>query len=274
MKITSDNGIVKLIQGDREQSVWRKDNPDLLVNSYIRLIALASLTWPGYIPKQRGRALIIGLGGGILCRFLIRHFPNLAIEVVEPNKRVVEIAEKYFELDHRVHVNLTDGRGFMSGKTGTFDIIILDAFDKTYIPADMMTAEFLHAVKARLRPGGVLIANTWVLKDVTKHENATYVSVFGTVWDFRKLPNIDGNRILLYNPLGADRVDKIIDLVRDRAAFADQRTPLKSKATDSRMYYSGLTDRLRIQQVLTQKNGIVLTDANIRGVRAESSFDD
>lgn len=274
MKITSDHGIVKLIQGDREQSVWRRDTPDLLVNSYVRLVALASLTWPGYIPRQKGRALIIGLGGGILCRFLIRHFPNLAIEVVEPNKRVVEIAEQYFELDHRVHVNLTDGRGFMSGKTGTFDLIILDAFDKTYIPADMMTAEFLHAAKTRLRPGGILVANTWVLKDITKHENATYASVFNTIWDFRKLPNIDGNRILLYNPLGADRLDKIIDLVRDRAAFADQRAPLKSKATDSRMYYSGLTDRLRIQQVQAQKNGIVLTDANIRGVRAQSSFDE
>lgn len=274
MKISSDQGVVKLIQGDREQSVWRKDNPDYLVNSYIRLIALATLTWQGYVPRRRGRALIIGLGGGILCRFLIRHFPNLAIEVVEPSERVVDIARRHFELDHRVHVNLKDGRGFMSGKTGTFDVIILDAFDKTYIPADMMTVEFLHAVKARLRPEGIVVANTWVLKDVTKHENATYAAVFDPIWDFRKLPNTDGNRILLYNPVGADRLDKITDLVRDRAAFADQRTPLRSHATDSRMYYSGLTDRLRIQQVETQRNGIVLTDANIRGVRAVSSFDD
>lgn len=274
MKITSDHGIVKLIQGDREQSVWRKDNPDYLVNSYIRLIALASLTWPGYIPKHRGRALIVGLGGGILCRFLIRHFPNLAIEVVEPSQRVVDIARQYFELDHRVHVHVADGRGYMSGRTGTYDMIILDAFDKTYIPADMMTVEFLRAVKTRLRPQGVLIANTWVLRDITRHENATYLSVFDKVWDFRRLPNTDDNRILLYNAYGAESSEEISRLVEDRARYADLRSPLQSQVTKNQMYYSGLTEKLRIQQIHLQKNGIVLTDANIRGVRADSSFDD
>ena len=43
MELKTDHRTVKLIQGDREQSVWRKDQPDYLVHSYTQLVALAML---------------------------------------------------------------------------------------------------------------------------------------------------------------------------------------------------------------------------------------
>lgn len=273
VRVRFDQEIVKLIQDEREQSAWCRDNPDYLIHSYIRLIGLACLTWAGYVPKWTGRALIIGLGGGILCRFLRRHFPNVTIDVIEPNHRVIEYAQQHFELDTRVSIHDTDGRSFLSGRTGTFDIVILDAFDRTYIPADLMTVEFLRAVERRLRPRGLMIANTWVLDDLTRHENATYLSVFQPVWDFRKIPNLEGNRIILHNPCGADRLDQILDLVKDRAACADQRMPLQSHVARNKLYYSGFLNRLHIQKIEPLKSGFVLSDANVEKVRAESSFD-
>lgn len=273
MKLTSENGTVTLLLGGREQSVWRKDNPDYLVSTYLRLVALASLTWSGYVAKRSGRALIVGLGGGVLCRFLSRHFPHLAIEVVEPSRSIANIARKHFALDSKVLIHEMGGREFLTRSRKTFDMIILDAFDEVYVPREMMTVEFLRTVKRRLHPAGVLIANTWVLRDITKHENATYASVFRTLWDFRLLPNIDGNRVLLYNSAAGQDLAAVRKLVLQRAQRADERNPLKSAATKNQMYYSGLTERLRILEMQPQRGGMILTDANIPTVRRKSSFD-
>lgn len=273
MKIESDNGVIKLIQGEREQSVWRRDDPDFIVNSYIRTIAIASLTWSGYIAKRRGRALMIGLGGGVFCKFLLRHFPNLAIEVVEPNQRVVELARQHFDLDHRVHVHTADGRGFLSKNSAKFDIIVLDAFDKTYIPPELMSAEFLSLVKESLTREGIFIANTWVVKNLTPHESATYRLVFENLWDFRRNPNTDGNRIILYNPAAGDKLATLAELAHNRAAYADAREQTLLTGSSRKLSYVEIAAKLRIGEVEPVRNPTILTDANARALRAAADFE-
>ena len=276
MQLKTDHRTVRLISGDREQSVWRKDQPDYIVHSYAQLIALALLTWRGYATRSRGRALIIGLGGGILCRFLLKHFPNLSIEVVEPDARVIEIAREHFDLDRRVSVHCHDGRGFMEGRTGKFDIVVLDAFDSTYIPAELMTLEFLELVKKRLYPDGLFITNTWVLRDITPHEDATYRRVFGSAWDFRRRPNTDGNRIMLINGAAGNDVGLLGRTIADRAALIDERYDLRAQALRNgvrrMLTYSDMAQRLEIKAVAPGE-GKILSDANVRLVRAKASFE-
>jgi spermidine synthase len=277
LQLKTDHRTVRLIQGEREQSVWRKDQPEYLVHSYVQLIAQALLTWDGYPLRNRGRALIIGLGGGILCRFLQKHFPNVLIEVVEPNAQVVKYAHEDFELDRRVFVHSTDGRSHMSTRTGLYDIVIMDAFDETYIPADMMTVDFLRLVKKRLRPNGILISNTWVLPEITLMENATYTEVFEYFWDFRVVPNSDGNRIILVNDYAPPKAEGVGQMVFERARFIDARSDraaLLAKPGARRMLsYEEMVNRLSIERVDRSAGGVVLTDANIAVIRAKASFD-
>ena len=277
MELKTDHRTVKLIQGDREQSVWRKDQPDYLVHSYTQLVALALLTWNGYAMRRRGRALVIGLGGGILCRFLRKHFPNVAVEVVEPDAQVIEIARRDFDLDRRITVHCNDGRSHMSGRTGKFDIILLDAFDSTYVPADLMTAEFLELAKRRLTPDGILVSNTWVLRDITAHEDATYTSVFSPIWDFRRVPNTDGNRIILVGDAPGATPEGILEMLYERAQFIDH-----SEGTQSRppvpgmrrtMSYTTMVEKLHVMQIYAPVGGKILTDANIRAIRSKASFE-
>lgn len=277
MELKTDHRTVKLIQGDREQSVWRKDQPDYLVHSYTQLVALAMLTWNGYAMRRRGRALIVGLGGGILCRFLRKHFPNVAIEVVEPDARVIEIARRDFDLDLRVTVHCTDGRSHMSTRTGKYDIILLDAFDSTYVPADMMTVEFLQQVKKRLNSNGILVSNTWVLRDITVHEDATYTSVFGPIWDFRRRPNTDGNRIILVGDAPDAKAEGIMEMLYERARFIDQsegnasRPPVPGMRRT--MTYATMVEKLHVMPVYSPVGGKILTDANIHAIRSKASFE-
>lgn len=272
MKIESDNGVIKLLGGGREQSVWRRNDPEFIANTYIRTMAIAALTWPGYIPRKKGRVLMIGLGGGILCKFLLRHFPSLAIEAVEPNRKVVELARQHFDLDHRVYVHADDGRNFLAKQTGKYDMIVLDAFDKVYIPPELMSAEFLTIVRQRLAPDGIYIANTWVVKNLTQHESATYRLVFENPWDYRRNPNTDGNRIILVNPALENNPAALGDLLRDRAAYTDERARLDPQAS-RKMSYTEILSKLRIAAVDAQRNSTILTDANAKAMRAAADFD-
>jgi spermidine synthase len=276
MLVRADHRTVRLISGEREQSVWRKDQPDYLVRSYAQLMALAALTWSGFVPKQPGRTLVVGLGGGVLSRWCMRHLAGMRVDVVEPNRNVIEIAREYFELDKRVCVFERDGRSHFEKHQVRYDIIMLDAFDNTYIPADMLSIEFLRLVQKRLQPGGVLIANGWVSADFNLHEDATYIATFGSVWELRRSPNIDGNRILLCNDALKHRKD-LLPLLRERAELLDERLghPTRNPIPGVRrmLSYLEMTNRLRLTRITESPAAIILTDGNADRMRRRATFD-
>jgi hypothetical protein len=51
-----------------------------------------------------------------------------------------------------------DGRSFLWG-AGIYDIVVLDAYSKTYVPFHLMTREFFEALDEHLSPGGVVVSN-------------------------------------------------------------------------------------------------------------------
>lgn len=276
MLVRSDHRTVRLISGEREQSVWRKDQPDYLVHSYAQLVALAALTWSGFVPRKPGRSVIVGLGGGVLCRWVMRHIQGMQVDVVEPNPYVIGIAREYFDLDRRVSVFERDGRSHFEKYSGKYDIIVLDAFDDTYIPADMLSIEFLRLVKKRLQPGGVLITNCWVSADINPYEEATYVAAFANVWELRRSPNIDGNRILVCND-ALQYIEDLRPMLRERAALLDERLghPAQNPVPGARrmLSYLEMTNRLRLTKITGSPAAIILTDGNADRLRRRATFD-
>lgn len=72
------------------------------------------------------RMAVVGLGGGGLCTFLHRCFPDLSIQAVDIDQAILQVAISYFGLhcDERLDVLIQDGIEFIknSREKGTLDL--------------------------------------------------------------------------------------------------------------------------------------------------------
>jgi len=165
------------------QSVVKVRDPGHLELPYARVLP-ACLA----LVRNPRRVLIIGLGGGTLPRFFHAHFPQMTMDVVELDPDVVNVAKEYcgFEEDARMHVFVEDGRDFIEGAAGGYDVIILDCFDAEAIPPHLATLEFLSAVRRALTPEGIVVANIWgrACNPLYAHMLLTYRAAFPDLYVF------------------------------------------------------------------------------------------
>ena len=104
--------------------------------------------------------LFIGGGGFSGPKQFLEYYPDVDIDVVEIDPQVVKAARDYFNVsdDPRLRVSVDDGRAFLGG-AGKYDIVVLDAYSKTYVPFHLMTLEFFEALDEHLEPDGILVSN-------------------------------------------------------------------------------------------------------------------
>jgi spermidine synthase len=133
----------------------------------------------GYVEEPKS-FLVLGLGGGTVTRHLRRYYPQAQITSVELDPAVVEIAQSHFgfQPDAQSKVVVEDARRFLARTSETYDVIFLDAYHGDYIPFHLLTREFLELVRAHLRDGGAVVANTWSKQQLYERESATYAAVF------------------------------------------------------------------------------------------------
>jgi spermidine synthase len=170
-------------RGAGRHSVVKPGDPGHLELEYAR-IALVSLALSAQPPA---RMLVVGLGGGTLPTLLRAAYPDARIDVSEIDPAVVSVAERYFGFvqDDRLRVHVGDGRLFIErAEPSSYDLIFLDAFDAKAVPRHLTTREFLGAVRAALRPDGVVVANIWGPRANTVYYPmlATFRSVFDELY--------------------------------------------------------------------------------------------
>lgn len=149
-------------------------------------------------PKAK-RALIVGLGGGVITRAVRDVSPQIDVDTIELDPAVVDVAKRYFGFRENAHVKtyVNDGRVFIRQqlrKRQRYDIVMIDACDNDFVPEHLLTREFMGEIRTLLNPGGVVVANSFSKGRLVYHESATYRSVF------RNVLEVDvegGNRILL-----------------------------------------------------------------------------
>jgi spermidine synthase len=105
--------------------------------------------------------LFIGGGGFSGPKKFLEDYTKISVDVVEIDSQVVDIAKNYFDLkdDPRLNVYVEDGRVFLSRTDSKYDLIVLDAYSKTYAPFHLLTLEFMESIEEHLKPNGVLVSN-------------------------------------------------------------------------------------------------------------------
>ncbi len=205
------------IDAKGRQTCFQLNDPDKMVFEYTRMMTSALFAKPD--PKT---VLIIGLGGATLPIALHKILPDAMIDSVEIDPAVAQVAQDYFgyEPGPRQRVFIEDGREFVerAHREGRqYDIVMLDAFDIDYIPAHLLTLEFLQHVHDILAPGGVVVANSFARSTMYDRETATYAAVFGDFYNLRA--RLDGNRVIV---AGAGALPDTDELQRNAEGLAER----------------------------------------------------
>jgi spermidine synthase len=165
--------------GRARQSALYPGRPLHLELAYTRVAAIGlALVAPD------ARILFVGLGGGAMPTFAHRVLPRARIDVVEIDPLIVDVARRFFGFtgDDRMRVHTGDGRAFIErAPPASWDLIVLDAFADDEVPFALTTREFLAAVRSRLAPAGIVVANLWSGNDAYPSMLATYAAAFEQV---------------------------------------------------------------------------------------------
>lgn len=128
--------------------------------SYARSMLGAALV----LRPTASRALLIGVGGGMVPLYLGGARPGLSLDAVDISEDVLDAAH-CLGLDDAgpsVRLHRADGREFLEGQPSFgYDIIFLDAFTREgLMPPCLSTVEFFSLCAKKLGSGGVLVFNT------------------------------------------------------------------------------------------------------------------
>lgn len=140
------------------QSAMITRDPDRLLVGYTRTM-LGALV---FAPRPRLVAMV-GLGGGSQAKYCYRHLPGARIEVVENNPHVIAMRNRFHvpQDDARLQVFLDDGARFLQGRRRRYDLLLVDGYDETGIPATLSTQAFHDDCRASLADGGVAAFNLY-----------------------------------------------------------------------------------------------------------------
>lgn len=169
---------------------------DELVFDYLKYYHLAKHFNPNF-----KKTLMLGGAGYAFPKDFLLKYPEAAIDVVEIDPRVTELAKEYFGLKDNPRLNIyhEDGRMYLNRTQEKYDVIFGDAFGSYYsIPYQLTTIEAVKRSYDILNNDGVVILNIVSTIDGTRGEflraqYQTYKSVFPQVYIFPVKNIRDGN---------------------------------------------------------------------------------
>ncbi len=133
-----------------EQSSMDLLYPARLVFHYERLMTLAFA-----MSERPVTALLLGVGGAAMWRFLRAYLPECAPTLVDSDETIITLARRWFYLNHPV-VHDT-ARRYVAGTTAQFDAILVDLYGPAG-PAESDEMFWVRCLDA-LAPGGCLASN-------------------------------------------------------------------------------------------------------------------
>jgi spermidine synthase len=171
-------------QSAAQSGVAHDENQDLLFDYNQRFLELASTLRPK-------RLLLIGGGAYTLPMALIDSLPDIYVDVVERDPKLLEISKKYFGLkpSKRLKIIHGDGLKFLKINTKPYDMILVDAFVHNKIPKELSDKEVIGYIYSNLQKNGVAAANIissyrGPSADILRNHFANYSAVFSSAQIF------------------------------------------------------------------------------------------
>jgi len=129
----------------------------------MRLVVSYTETMMGFLlfnsnPKS---IAMVGLGGGSLAKYCHHHLPDSAIVILENNPKIIALRDQFHipKNDARFEVRECDGAQYLKNTDKTFDVLLIDGFNKSGQPSQLCSDDFYASCFACLNPDGLMMIN-------------------------------------------------------------------------------------------------------------------
>lgn len=149
--------IARLLNRDTNNSSATYLTDDEPVFNYIRFATLYK-----ELHTETKSMLMLGGGAYTLPRYLAKTDPELALDIVEFEPVLFQLAQTYFDYTPTATTRnfSLDARVFLAQTDTTYDVIFADTFGTDLAaPFHLTTVEFYELLRSRLNPDGILILN-------------------------------------------------------------------------------------------------------------------
>lgn len=229
IRVVDGAGVRALLFDRAEETRMSLANP---LEGHFEYIEYFFMPWL-WNPKL-DRVLMIGLGGGSAQRLYSHYCPDVAVDTVEVDAAVRQVAEGYFGYrpGPRQRIFIEDGRQFLRRSQDRYGAILLDAYTQgrygAAIPHHLVTREFFTLVRDRLTTNGVVAYNvmgslTGWRADIVGAVHRTMQSVFPLVYLF---PASESQNVVLLGTLVTDPPTLPWRSERGREVFESGRVKL------------------------------------------------
>ena len=186
---------------------------------------------------------ILGLGTGTFASQCEKYFGIKDIDGVEIDKKIVDLAYKYFDMSENVDVYVGDGRAFISQTDKKYDVIMVDAYQDITIPFHISSREFFGMVRDHLTENGVMVVNMNMYTENEGGINDYLTGTILTVFDCAYTYTTGGTNIELFASCGFDCREK---MKKNIASLSENLQP----------FFTGVYNSLEKKEA----NGYILTD--------------
>jgi spermidine synthase len=144
--------------------------------------------------RKMEHILVLGVAGGSVIRTLRSEMKYAGtITGVEIDPEVIAVANAYFGLHELENVDIVidDAFEFVLRTRDQYDLIIIDIFQDTLMPAFLFEGFFAFRLSQLLRPEGVILFNTMLLSGEDNRRNASYPALWPTGYTVSTIPRVE-----------------------------------------------------------------------------------
>ncbi|GEM_PF-1106913 len=143
--------------------------------------------------------LILGTGAGTSIRQFLFFEPDVQIDAVELDPKVVDAGKRFFELPENPNLKIfvEDARPFLTRIDKKYDVIEMDIFSGgPFVPFYLSTKEYFELISEKLKPRGLLMMNSLRIGNNDNFANRLAQTILGEFPSLYKL-NLNNNVLIL-----------------------------------------------------------------------------
>ncbi len=197
VRVVRDDNRLLLVLNDETSVHTIRDETTGWTNHYYDIFALG----PSLIETQPARLLVLGMGAGGSIAATRRSTPDVEVDAVEIDRKVVEAGARFFDLqlaDARLRVHIADARPWLMQDRGDYDLVHLDLYQGgPYVPFYLTTVEFFRLVRGRMADDGLLMMNVFDINPKRELLHATAATLRRVFPSLLVLSTSHGNHLVL-----------------------------------------------------------------------------